>query len=225
MITNFSRIALILLFLSSSAAWSQNPRIEISEEDMTPQTMQVMLNGLPASAESARQLSNRMAEYELRRIQFDTFMLQHTENAFSWQAIASWLMMGLSVLLVLSGIAMSAYQFIVVAAQAETRAARAAADAAVLRSQATATASAAAAIAGQQPPLPLDFGGSTKLEISPTAIRVESGALGIIILVISLGFTYLFLDKVYELKPLLNEAQSPPAAPAAPGKPAPAAGK
>jgi hypothetical protein len=206
-----------MLLPAAASAQERRTILDPLPESRPAAAAQVVAGGVPLSPQGLTQISEKALAFELRRIDFEIEMLRHAEAAFAWQAVASWLMMGLSIVLVLAGLFMSAYQFIAVAARAETRAAQAAAEAMTLRSQATATASAAAAVAGQPPPP--DLSGITKLEISPTAIRVESSALGIIILVISLGFTYLFLDKVYELK-MLSNAEPPPAAAAGSKSPA-----
>jgi hypothetical protein len=62
------------------------------------------------------------------------------------------------------------------------------------------------ASAGASPPLPLDTGStvSTTLGIDTTGVKLTSPVLGVIILVVSMGFFYLYLKTVYPI----NEANS-----------------
>ena len=62
---------------------------------------------------------------------------------------------------------------------------------------------------------------STQLKLTPTSLHVASAITGVIILVISLAFLYLFVDKVLELKPVdLITMHQPTAVPTAAATPA-----
>ena len=68
---------------------------------------------------------------------------------------------------------------------------------------------------------------STQLKLTPTSLHVASAITGVIILVISLAFLYLFVDKVLELKPVdlitMHQPTAVPGAAATPAEPAAAA--
>jgi hypothetical protein len=112
----------------------------------------------------------------------------HRQKVFQWQLISSKIIFVLVTLLVFSGIYFAALQF------HEGMRLRAS-------EQSSTTAKAAAAEAGDRSLTRSDTG-ITKFSASPSGIEVSSPVLGVIILVISLAFFYLYLVYVYPITEL-----------------------
>lgn len=114
---------------------------------------------------------------------------EHRRAVFAWQLLSSKIIFSVVVLLVAVGIYFSWIQF--TAGMQDKRAAPlASAD------PATAASPAQAEGAIATPPVPT----ATTLEASPTGIKVSSPVLGVILLVISLLFFYLYLVHIYPIE-------------------------
>lgn len=137
--------------------------------------------------ESARICNAAVQAYYQYRIEsFD-----HRRRVYEWQLFSSRLIFYVVVLLVLSGIYFAGVQF-----HAGLRGGRSKSKAAMKTdSEGTqgGTASASEDAPGTTKAAPV----VTQLEVSPTGIKVSSPILGVIILVISFAFFYLYLRYVY----------------------------
>jgi hypothetical protein len=124
-------------------------------------------------------------------------------STFTWQARASEILIWVVVVVSLAGVAFSGYQLWRATAPAPvpSRAPRGG------KAGATDAARAAAAAAG-----------TTDIELSWQNVRITSSVIGLVVLVISVAYLYLFLKEVYAIKvagELDAGAQSAPATPGA----------
>lgn len=137
-------------------------------------------------AEAMRQamLVNQEAELAQHRYRRETFnyytaSLRHRARVFNWQHTSGIVTFGLVVLIVLAGLSFSGIQFYIAMKDAQARAA--------LRRK-------------NRPVGPDDDDlAVTKLELSMQGVKVNSSVLGVIILVVSLGFFYLYLAFVFPI--------------------------
>lgn len=105
-------------------------------------------------------------------------MREHTDWLFWWQLISVYALLGVTILIVLFGVYVSVREL-----------------GKAMRANITATSQpmAAAAIEDGEEPLPI---GSHRLKISPTETSITTTLTGVLILVLALGYLFLFVNKV-----------------------------
>ena len=116
---------------------------------------------------------------------------RHRKESFDWSLTASKIIFTVVLLLVLAGLVFAAIQFWIAfstvrqAADRESKALQA-----------------AAATSGPRDPVPM----SVELEISTAGLKVNSSVLGVIILLISMAFFYLYARYVYPIQDVSSSA-------------------
>jgi cytochrome c-type biogenesis protein CcmH/NrfG len=110
-----------------------------------------------------RQLQEKYIEAKKKEYDYQIGLMQHNLDTFSSQTPQTYTVMGLVVLVVVSGLALSAYQ--------------------LWKS---------VNVAGVQL--------NNELEVSAKSVRVTSSIVGIVILVISIVFLYIYVHEVYQLR-------------------------
>jgi hypothetical protein len=117
-------------------------------------------------------LNAQKAQYQFEKARFDYYResLDNTKRVFGWQYVSSIILFFVIILIVLTGIVFAAIQFKIAMKKATQPA--------VPGAEATPMA-------------------ASELELSLKGVKVNSSVLGIVILVISLAFFYLYLIYVY----------------------------
>jgi hypothetical protein len=123
-----------------------------------------------------------LAQHRYRRATFNyyTESLRHRSRVFTWQHTSGVITFGIVVLIVLAGLSFSGIQFYIAMKDAQARAALRRKNRLVLKDEE-------------------DDLAVTKLELSLQGVKVNSSVLGVIILVVSLGFFYLYLAYVFPI--------------------------
>ncbi|MEC9431735.1 MAG: hypothetical protein VYD87_02410 [Pseudomonadota bacterium] len=97
----------------------------------------------------------------------------HQASVYAWQLLASYVTLGIVVVVTLGGLGLAVFEILGAVRMAEAAAARgAAAD----RAQ-------------------------SSLTLSPNQMQITSAVTGVVVLALSLGFLFLFLDRVYPIQP------------------------
>ena len=118
---------------------------------------------------------------------------EHRRAVFDWQLLSSRIIFAVVILLVLIGVYFSWLQFMAAARSAEAQARQSGKPSEKEKAQVPAAEAKPAAKAG---------GLMTTIEASTSGFKVSSPVLGVIILVISLAFFYLYLVHVYPIEEL-----------------------
>jgi hypothetical protein len=122
-----------------------------------------------------------LAQHRYRRATFNyyTESLRHRARVFNWQHRSSIVTFGLVVIIVLAGLSFSGIQFYIAMKEAQAR----------------------AALRRRKRPVVVEDDDltTTQLELSMQGVKVNSSVLGVIILVVSLGFFYLYLAFVFPI--------------------------
>lgn len=121
-------------------------------------------------------------------------MREHTDWLFWWQLVSVYALLGVTILIVLFGVYVSVREL--------GKAMRA-------NTMATDQPAGAAAIEEGQEPLPA---GAHRLKISPTETSITTTLTGVLILVLALGYLFLFVNKVmdFTLEPATATAPARP---------------
>lgn len=151
--------------------------------------------------EEVRELESLWRQQEIRH---HIWSYQSRERVFEWNHKADILIFAVVMLIVLSGLVLSAVQFYIAVLAARTDAARAVSP----DGSSESTVNAPAASAGGSSDPALNQALQSEVGISSSGLQVKSSVLGVVILVISLAFFYLYLDNVYPIteRPGLSEA-------------------
>lgn len=140
-----------------------------------------------ANQDLAAAVEKACAENIISAYQTDVALRARNVALYEWQSSASDNMRILVWVVVLSGIAMAVYQLVIVMQIELWRARRA-------------NRRGAAAAAEAEPAVPA--AGGHQLELSLGKVQVTSSIAGIVVLVISIAFLYLYLTEVYAMKPV-----------------------
>jgi len=185
----------ILVLVCSSSAFAQDafqgpepaaPGETAREIAKKPRSPEVIISTLRrANAELESEIATLRSKSARRKAELRL-------NAFQWQAAASEVLLWIVVFMCLSGVVFSGFQLW---------------RAGMLPGADTATAKT------EKTPPKANAGLETGLEISATQLKVTSSVVGLIVLVISLAYLYLFLKDVYSIQTLERTGPSITTAP------------
>lgn len=170
----------------------------------------------------ARQLSDEqfrtmlvLEKQKQQQVEDDNFAMRHRWRSFNFQYTASVIIFILVILIVLSGLFFSGWQFSFTLKQLKLKeqAIKVAADKVpAAATPAAASGAGAQPVAGEEPKPDVQQPASSNtiadlntafkndLELSTTGVKVNSSVLGVIILVLSIAFFYLYIMYVYPIK-------------------------
>lgn len=210
---------LLVLIQPASLAWSQQatPTIatleaQIAEWQRASTAMGAQLQALQAERDSG--YLDAIRSYHASLVDHYAYQAELRDQARSvlgWQLFSAYVLLGLVALVVILGVALSFLEVRsgLVSSRLVPALSKAVADA-VPDPPPDPVLDPALEPAEPAPAAPAVVDHRHSITLSATSLQVTSAITGVIILVISLGFLYLFVDKVLELKPVDLVTQNQP---------------
>ncbi len=182
-------VPILALFIAGPYVYAQEPAAEIDalrkeisarKEAMEELTRQIVeLRNEKSSANDG--VVQKYYDSLILHYRYEDSLRNHTHNILQWQLISAYVVLLLVVLVTCLGTALSYWEVsrsLKIPLQYLDR------------------------TGGTSEAAPSDVLATTTLEISPQRLQITSAVTGVVILVLSLGFLYLFVDRVLELKPI-----------------------
>jgi uncharacterized membrane protein len=185
-------LALLLSFMSLMSAQNSGPPQSTKAAAPADDNQDILqaVDAGNAEVQAKRQLAE--ASVAAARAQYQTWSLKHAEDAYEWQHISTMIIFVVVILLMVAGVVFSWIQF----RQGMHHPAQAIASSVSTIAQ---SASASADPAPAPPEVSIEKSSVTEFSASPQGIKVASSTLGVIILVISMCFFYMYLAYVYPI--------------------------
>ena len=138
-------------------------------------------------------LEAELAQYKYRKATWEYYTkdLNYRTNVFIWQYDSARMTFAVAILIVCCGLIFSGIQFRIAMKQATLQ---------LEQFRQHQTNKASATDTGEKPVSPLPDGLATSLKLSAQGVEVTSSILGVLILVLSLAFFYLYLVYVFPIK-------------------------